>query len=158
MSIAELEKLTLTYNPGSDNLEYTMYPVSEVDEDQQKPAFSVSPPGVSARDNVLLGIQGQTADIPIEFVIYDDGTDRANGTYSSTVVTVGEQINYLRDEMHAPTFSAEWTLDHDTGGQFSTQIYENDSVYLERLNLPTLSESDRAWKRARMRLRRGGTA
>lgn len=156
--MADLEKLTLTLNPSSDNLQYEMYPVTEVDERQDKPAFSIAPPGQDARNNILLRISGMQGDITLEFAIYDDGSDRANGTYTSTVVTVGEQINYLRDEIQKPTFSAGWTLDHTTGGQFDTKIYDNDDVYVENMDLPTISRTERKWKIARLSLRRGGSA
>lgn len=153
-----LEKLTLTYDPDNEGLEYEMYPVTEAPETQDKPAFSVSPPGVAPENNILLGVQGMQADIRLQFAIYDDGSDRSNGTYSEAVETVGEQLTYLRDEIHAPTFSARWTLDHTPGGQFDTKIYDEADVYLESMDLPTLSVTERKWKNASMTLRRGGTA
>ena len=151
-----LEQLTLTN--VTDGHEYQMYPVTEAPETRDKPAFSVSPPGQSPDNNILLGIQGMQSDIRLQFAIWDDGTDRANGTYSSTVVTLAEQIRYLRDVMHAPTFSVEWTLDHTPGDQFDSKVYDAAPVYIERMELPTLSVSDRNWKNATMTLRRGGPA
>lgn len=151
-----LEKLTLTQN--TDGYEYEMYPITEAPYSQRKPAFSVSPPGVGPENNVLLGIQGQQADIRLQFAIWDDGSDRANGTYTSTVISLADQIQYLRDEIHKPTFSVTWTLDHTPGDQYSESIYTNQDVYVESMEIPTLSTQNRRWLRSTMTLRRGGTA
>lgn len=156
MAAGNLEILTLTEQ--GTGYEYAMYPVTEVDERQEKPAFSVSPPGLSARQNILLGLQGQQATIDLQFAIWDDGVDRANSTYSSSVITVAEQINYLRDEIHQPTFTANWTLDHTTGGQFDSKVYDSDNVYVESMQLPTISEGNPLWKPATITLRRGSSA
>lgn len=161
MPASNLEKLILTKFPDSQDSpdgprrEYTMYPVQEVDENQEKPAISIAPPGASARDNFLVGVQGQNADIPLEFAIWDDGSDRANGTHDTTVTTVGEQINYLRDEMHDPSLTVPFQLTHTPAGQFSERVYDQDDVYFEKFDVKTISATERKWKPATIRLRRG---
>jgi len=149
----ELEKLTLTLNPGeSGERQYQIYPVQNVDINSRKDAFSVAPPGLSSSENILLGISGMQADITLSFTIWDDGTDRSNGTYTESVETVHEQIRYLEDVIHAPDFDASWELDHDTGIAFN-----DDEVFLESVE-PTVFDADSGkWKPCRMTLRRGGS-
>jgi len=143
-----LEKLQLELT--NQGYQYDIYPVESVDDNQRKEAFSVAPPGQAPSDNILLGISGMQGDIEIVFWIWDDGTDRANGTYTSTVVTLTEQLNYLRDEIHDPSFSSAWTLDHLTGNRYSA-----DDVFVEVMDLPTIQNDSPKWLQARMTLRRG---
>lgn len=150
-----LEKLRLDLDANGDGTtdnEYLIYPIQLVDVSSRKEAFSIAPPGLAASDNILLGISGMQADITITCTLWDDGTDRANGTHSSTVVSVEEQINYLEDVMHAPDFSASWTLDHTTGNAF-----DNDEVFVEAIEPTVFSQDSPKWKPCRIGLRRGGS-
>lgn len=145
------EKLTLTLNPGeSGELQYEIDAIQSVDISSSKEAFSIAPPGLSASENILLGVSGMNADITINFRTWDDGTDRANGTYSSAVTTVAEQTAYLEDEIQAPDFSASWELDHATGSAF-----DDDPVFVERVEVTPISLDSPKWKPATIRLRRG---
>ena len=148
---------TLTITQTNDGYEYTMAVLQGVDESQEKPAFSISPPGRSASNNILLGIQGQQGDIRITFFLHNDGTDKANGTAptgafnNDTVVTIAEQRTWLREYIHAPAFEVEWQLNHDTGDEFN-----NDTVFLENMDIPTLQRDSPNWTEATLSLRRGG--
>lgn len=153
MSVSNLEKLRLTLNPGATDgseREYDIYPISTVDISSTKDAFSIAPPGLAARENILLGISGMQADISITATAWADGADRANGTHTATVTTVAEQLAYLEDDMHAPDFGAAWELDHLTGSAFN-----GDKVFLESVDKTVLSQSEPKWKEFTLRLRRG---
>lgn len=157
-----LETLTLTYLGGGDageDLEYTMSVLVGVENSQTKNAFSISPPGQAAADNILLGIQGMQADRTAKFHVHDDGTDKANGTASAvaafpsdTVVTLAEQRRWLEEVIHAPDFDAQWTLNHDTGAEFNDQ-----EVFIENVDVPCLQQDSPKWVEARIDLRRGGS-
>lgn len=146
------EELTLTLNPSGSGEEFSMTAIQSVDISSTKEAFSIAPPGLAASENILLGVSGMQADITVNWVIYDDGSDRANGTHTSTVTTVQEQITYLEDTIQDPSFSASWELNHETGTAF-----ENDEVFLENVEMTPISFDNPKWKPARMRLRRGGS-
>lgn len=146
-----LEELRLTLNPASDNTQYQITMLQAVDLSSRKEAFSISPPGLAASENLLLGISGMQADIQVRFMVHDDGTDKANGTHTETVTTIEEQINYLEDEIHAPDFSATWELDHTTGSAFN-----DDEVFLETIDVPVISQQSPKWRECRLALRRGG--
>jgi len=147
------EQLTLTLNPGdADERQYTVDMIDTVELSSTKEAFSIAPPGLAASENILLGVSGMQADITVTWNIHDDGTDKANGTYTSQVVTVEEQISYLEDEIHAPDFAATWELDHATGAAFN-----DDDVFVESIDPTIISNQSPKWKPATMRLRRGGS-
>lgn len=148
-----LEKLRLKLDSDGDGTierAYDIYPIQEVNISSTKEAFSIAPPGLAASDNILLGINGMQADIEISFQVYDDGTDRADGSHTSDVTTVQEQNTYLEDTMHDPGFEAKWELDHLTGSAFN-----DDSVFVESIDITPISFDSPKWKPATMRLRRG---
>jgi hypothetical protein len=150
-----LEKLRLkadTDGDGTVERTYDLYPLQEVTINSRKDAFSIAPPGLSAADNILLGVSGMQADITVRFNAWDDGTDRANGTHTSTVTTVEEQITYLEDTIHAPDFAASWQLDHLTGSAFN-----DDEVFVESIEPTVISQQSPKWKGVRLGLRRGGS-
>ena len=151
-----LEQLRLKLDRNGDgtvDLTYDIYPITgEISIRSSKDAFSIAPPGLSARDNILLGVGGMQADIEIPFAVWDTGEDRANGTHSETVVTTDEQIRYLEDEIHAPDFAATWQLDHLTGSAFN-----DDEVFVEQFDLTVLSNDSPRWKPVVARMRRGSS-
>jgi len=146
-----LEELSITVNPGdTDEREYQIYPIREVTISSTKEAFSIAPPGLGANENILLGISGMNADITIEAQAWDDGSDRANGTHSSTVTSVEEQNTYLEDEIHAPEFATPVQPDHLTGAEFN-----DEPVFLENGDVTPISFDSPKWKPITLRLRRG---
>lgn len=153
MSASELEQLRLTLNPGeSTERQYDIYPIREVSVSSRKEAFSIAPPGLAARENILLGVSGMQADLTVEAFLWNDGSDRANGTHTDTVTTVTEQARYLEDEMHAPDFAASWELDHTTGAAFN-----DDDIYVETIEPVLISLDNPKWKPVRFALRRGSS-
>jgi hypothetical protein len=150
-----LEKLRLKLDSdgdGTTDKSYDIYPIEEVTIRSRKDAFSIAPPGLAARENILLGVSGMEADIEIQAFVWDDGTDRANGTHTSAVTSVEDQITYLEDEIHAPDFAASWELDHLNGSAFN-----DDDVFVESVEPTVLSAQNRKWKPVRIGLRRGGS-
>ena len=143
----------LTLNPSGDDpypYEYIISQIQSIDTREEKPATSITPPGQGFRDNILMGMSGQTMNITINHRIHngnyssDESVDKANGTYSSTVVTVDEQITYLQDVIHESSFNAEWTL---TGGRFSGL-----PVYLENIDVPVEERTSPRWRSCRIEL------
>jgi len=168
----DLHKLRLTKDPGdADERQYDLYPIQSGDSRQRKEAFSIAPPGLPAGRNIFLGVSGMNDDLTIRFTLWDDGTDRSNGTapttatigvdasgnditydFNGTVQTVEEQELYLKHVIHAPDFAVTWSLDQLTGSRFN-----GDQVYVESVE-PTMFDSDSPkWKECRLTLRRGGS-
>jgi hypothetical protein len=152
MALEEL-RLKLDQNgDGTVDRTYDIYPIQSADGSQRKDAFSIAPPGLPPSGNLLLGVSGMQGDITIEATVWNDGSDRANGTHTSTVVTVDEQITYLEDTMHAPDFAAAWELDHLNG-----DLFDDDEVFVESVDPTYISQDSPKWKPVSIRLRRGGS-
>lgn len=64
-------------------------------------------------NTVLFRFSGQQEDIDITFAIYDSGDDMSNGTHTSTVVTIQEQIDYLKNEIFQEDYDINWSLHVD---------------------------------------------
>lgn len=157
MSVANWDKLRLILNPGEQDApdggrrEYDIYPIETVEPDTTKTATSISVPGQAPEQNVFFGISGMERDISISFSLYDDGSDRANGSHTSTVTTVEEQLLYLEDVMHEPAFSAKWELQDLT----SNRLRGGTEVFFENISVPYIDRNSPKWKPATMRLRVG---
>lgn len=145
-----LETFTLTLNPSTDGYEYEITMIEQMGAPTRKNAYSVSPPGAPPSQNILIGASGMEGDIAIDFQIHNDGSDKANGTYTSTVTTVEEQITYLRETIHASDFSASWQLTHDTGSLFT-----DAEVFVESVDPTLVSQQSPKWKPCRISLRQG---
>jgi len=154
-----LDKLKLELvNDSGDNYEYSMYPITNILHGQEKPHVSISLPGQGPKDNIMMGFQGMTADLRIDFKIWNDGSDRANGSISSGVevrtnktlteaTTVNEQYLYLLYYMQDPTFDAKWKLTHTTGDRF-----DNLDVVVTNINIPALDMDSEKWLESSMDL------
>lgn len=159
MSVSDLDKLLLTRNPddpdgdaatGGSTREYYIYPIESVDPDQTKNATSIAVPGSAPTENIFMGVSGMEGNISISFYLYDDGTDRANNSHDSDVITVTEQYRYLRDVMHAPDFSVKWELDDISGN-----VFDQRPVFLEAFEATPISDASPKWAPATLRLRVG---
>ena len=154
--IDNLEKVRLELT--SEGYQYDIYPLRGIDENQTKDAVSIAPPGQGPGENILLGIQGMQGDLTVNFALHDDGTDKANGTApegefeNDTVVTVGEQREWLLDYIHARDFAATWTLTHLTG-----DILDGLEVFIERPDISYLQQDSPKWTEASITLRRGSS-
>lgn len=144
--------LKISLNPSGENYQYYIYPLSSVDYSQEKPTTNISLPGKGYRDSILMGVSGMTADITIQWDIHDDGNDKANGNFTSTVISIKEQLDYLRDTIFAESFTASWELDDVNGNRFDSL-----EVAINNINPPIYQNDSPKWLRARMDLTIGGT-
>lgn len=53
---------------------------------------------------------GQDQEISFDFVLFDDDTDVSNGTASSEIKTVTQQIQFLMDDIFTHEFDTTWEL------------------------------------------------
>lgn len=142
-----LEKFKLTLNPNSDDYQYLIYPIIDVRQNMSKDAVSIALPGQSARNNILMGLSGMESEITINFYIHDDGTDRANGSYSDEIKSLSDQVDYLLYTIYDSDFDSAWELDDVNG-----DLYDSEDVYLDEIDIPVLPQDSPKWLEARMRL------
>ena len=77
---------------------------------KSQPTISIPLINTGPENNVLFRFTGQTEDINFSFALFDDGTDVSNGTHTSTVETVAEQEQYLKNEIFTEEFDTDWDL------------------------------------------------
>lgn len=119
----QLQNRDVDADGSIDKIEYEFQLIQNLDDNGEIP-FSVIEADQPIR-NQALGFSGKTRTIPLSWILYDNGEDKARGTVPSgldnrlsndTVVTVEEQIVYLRRYFQNPGLGARWRL---FGGNFS---------------------------------------
>ena len=155
--MASLDKIKLTLNPSSDNYQYIITMIDEVRDNLEQSATTFTIPGETYRNNALLGVNGQESIIEVFWRLHNDGeTDYANSEnsgYGSPVNTIREQILYLKDTIHDPSFSSKWTIVDSAGiyGDYSDPATGLE-VYLESVNIPTFQRNSPKWRECSMTL------
>lgn len=72
-------------------------------------------PGDDEDSNVVLNVGGKAKLVSFQFKLFDStGTDRADGTHTSSIETIKEQINYITDTVISTDIDEEFTLVVDT--------------------------------------------
>lgn len=99
-----------TIENNTSNKTYAFKGLTPMKNRQSQTLISIPIVNTTPGNTVLFRFSGQEEDFDFEFAIYDDGTDRANGTHSSTVTTVDEQIAYLKDHIFTEQFNDNWTF------------------------------------------------
>lgn len=108
----------------------------------------------STPDNtVLFRFFGQTEKISFNFLIFNDGVDVANGTHTSTVITIDQQLSYLKDYIFSDEFTTNWNLsntryystpvrcvitDLTVSSRGGAPAFVNGSISLQRGNIGAL--------------------
>lgn len=78
-------------------------------------------PALDPTNSYQFNLGGKTEQITLEFILYDDGTDRSNGTLANstisdprfsndTVTTVQEQKVWLKEYIHTSSLAVTWRL------------------------------------------------
>lgn len=102
------EDLKITNNTNSKD--YLIYGGIEFTPIQTQKSYSFQLPEGAPEDNQIIRLEGQLEEMNITFNVWNNGIDRANGTHSSTVKTVAEQLIYLRETIFTKAMSDSWTL------------------------------------------------
>jgi len=78
-------------------------------------------PALDPTNSFQFNLGGKKEQITIEFILYDDGTDRSNGTLGNstisdprfsngTITTVQEQKIWLKEYIHTADLAVDWKL------------------------------------------------
>jgi len=77
---------------------------------------------------------GQLEEVTFSFALFDDGVDVSNGTNPGVVITVDDQISYLKDTIFSEEFDTDWDL---TDFVYSPSfIYNSQKVLIVNLDIP----------------------
>ena len=99
----------------TQNYRYNLKLIQSISPRQNKPAMSIALPGMSATSNILMQLQGMERTYDITFYLYNDGTDKSEGTapsgdFPNGVKTVEEQMKWLMDYIHYYSTDAKWKI------------------------------------------------
>ena len=117
--------LDSNFSQYSTDLEYEFNIIQRIEDGRKRSFTTIGNQDPEAARH--FGFEPGETNPAIEWLIYDDGTDKSNGSLSSssitdsrfsndTVVTVEEQIIWLTEYIHDNTSDPRWLL---TGGRFS---------------------------------------
>lgn len=84
--------------------------VSPYDDETKQNVVEFNIASTSETASKLFRFSGKAGTHNFDFVLINDGSDKSNGTHTSTVITVNQQIAYLKDVIFSPSFSVYWTL------------------------------------------------
>lgn len=138
---------------------YIAYPIFAVDDSTSKPPIAIGLPGLKYSQNPLLGLEGQTKEITMEFAIWNDGEDRSDiddiNYNAFNVVTVGQQLDYLTDALANESSNNdkvdEYFFDPGFSTSYDIKIYNDDDItrlsqtcLIENVDVPILSSG--SWR------------
>lgn len=103
-------------------------------------------PNSSPENTILTSYLPQGRQINLAFTLINDGTDISNGTHTSTVVTINEQIDYIENTFNTYLMGVQYRL-NGIG-------YNNMKVKIESINIDNNSKTP-SMTSGTMRLRVG---
>jgi len=116
----KLNDIDIDGDSDNDPIEYHFKIIQNLDDNGEIPATTIE--ADQPINNVNLGFEGKTRVIPIRWIIYDNGNDKSDNTWSnqvgssfdsnlgSNITSVEEQIHYLQRYMHDSTLGRSWRL------------------------------------------------
>lgn len=185
MTYYKTRPLLITLDPGGDERRFICDMIQDVPQTISKDAISMAMPGADYRKNILMGLSGMESDISINFYVQDDGTDRADGTLQSgdcdqmisgtdgqnfwhdgewKVITVPEQLHYLRRVIFDPSFDGKWELTNPGAGDLTNwdqydfkeiagvKPFNNLEVFVENTDLTWMNRESPKWRICRIDL------
>lgn len=103
-----ISSFTLTNNKSGKSFE--LRGVAPVGNTKSQPVVDIPIINSSPDDVLLFRLTGQSEELTLEFAIFDDGVDVSNG---DSVVSVNDQILYLRDTIYTADFDTSWNIQND---------------------------------------------
>ena len=89
---------------------FTFRGVSTFKPKKSQPVLVAPLINLSTANTFLFRFFGPSETVNFSFVIFDDGVDVAKGSYTSTVVTIKEQVQYLKNVIFTENFDESWYL------------------------------------------------
>ena len=100
----------ITMTNSSNSLQFLFRGVGRFKNKKSQPSLDIPLVNTNAAGRIIFRFTGQAQDVSFTFTIFDDGVDVSNGTHSSTVKTVAEQVQYIQDNFFTHEFDTTWTL------------------------------------------------
>lgn len=108
------QEFELTNKDNSKSFRFVL--VTDVRDRVSQPSNSISLINSNWSNKLHFKVFGQTRTIQIRFALYDSTEDLADGTHTSAVQTLDEQIYYLQTHLYQAGFDVEYRFGAGTGG------------------------------------------
>ncbi len=102
---------------GSGNMTYIFKTTGPFNDNVTQTLINIPFVNTGPSNTILFRFSGKGENAGFDFPIFDDGVDAANGTAptnsdfsNGTVITVNEQITWLKNYLFDEDFDTEWTL------------------------------------------------
>lgn len=100
----------VTITNSSNSKSFLFRGCSNWETNKSQPAQSVPFVNQTPENNILFRFFGQSEAFTWTFSLFDDGTDVSNGTHGTPVITIDQQIEYLRNTIYSAEFDTSFTL------------------------------------------------
>lgn len=100
-----VDNMSMTIENNTTGYTYTAKGIQSLSPILSQNVTDFTLPEAGPDDTQILALEGQREEVVFNFEIYNDGTDRAGGTYTTTVTTIIEQVDYLRDVIFTASMS-----------------------------------------------------
>jgi len=97
-------------NRGNSNKKFIFTLITDIADGVNQPASAYVLPEEEAENTNILRLEGQSGAITLNCILTLSATDLADGTHTSTVKTIDEQISYLKDEIFTPDIDDYWVI------------------------------------------------
>jgi len=83
----------------SDSKEFIFQGVNNITDRHSAPNIKINAPGKKSEDSIALNLSGLQRFLSFYYKLLNDGSsfDVSNGTHTSTVITIDEQYDYLKN-------------------------------------------------------------
>lgn len=95
----------------TSGLKFLFRAVKPIDDTLIQPTIGV--PLVNTKQKIHFRFIGQSEELSINFVLWDDNTDVSLGTNPTPVITLAAQIQYLKNSIFTPQFDDDFELEAD---------------------------------------------
>lgn len=113
-----LENRDIDGDGDDDPIEYHFKLIQNLDDNGEIPATTIE--GDQPLNNQNLAFEGKTRVIPLQWIIYNNGNDKSDGTWGnqvgssfdsnlgSDITSVEDQIYYIQRYIHNSTLGRQW--------------------------------------------------
>jgi len=142
---------------------YIIFPLAPSQDSQDKPDFSIAPPGDRPENNLRMGLQGMEGTFNLDFYLIETDWDRSTGSVpfgDGEVKKIAEQKHFLKRYMQHEDFNARWELRQTKSyfGDDNKRIVYDDPIPVSVVNVSfSVAEGGGQWILCSMELGVGDT-
>ncbi len=119
--MAAIVDLTLT-NAGNSK-QFQFRAAAPLNISKSQPVIAIPFIDTTPANTILFRLSGQEEKVSFSFALFDDGTRVDNSTNPTAIITVNQQVQYLKDTIFSDEFDTTWTI-IDTNNRYYSSAVE----------------------------------